>query len=106
MSNRTQIAVLEGIWDRLRPGRAARVRVPTSVTALDMDGSVLRVVRSGGRDAVDEVLSAPLELPADADRNDPAVMGAAIGAASTACFHRPRSTRSRASRTRVLQLSR
>ncbi len=81
MSNRGHFAGLAGIWDRLRPGRAARVRVPTSVTALDIDGAILRVVRSGARDAVDEVLSGTLELPVEVDRNDPAVLGAALGKA-------------------------
>jgi Tfp pilus assembly PilM family ATPase len=60
------------------------VRPPGSITALDVDGSVLRVVQTaprGGRPIVARISAERLDLPADADRSDPGVMGQAIAKA-------------------------
>ncbi|MBI5799208.1 MAG: pilus assembly protein PilM [Verrucomicrobia bacterium] len=64
--------------------REQRSRLPAQATALDVDGRSLRVVQTttrGGQPAVARVSVAPLNLPADADRTDPAVLGAAIAKA-------------------------
>jgi Tfp pilus assembly PilM family ATPase len=64
--------------------RERRSRTPTSVTALDLDGSMLRIaqttVRSGGP-SVTRVVGAPLEFAVDADRTSPEVVGKAIAKA-------------------------
>ena len=60
------------------------VRPPGSITALDVDGSVLRVVQTaprGGGPIVARISAERLDLPADAERSDPAVMGKAIAKA-------------------------
>jgi Tfp pilus assembly PilM family ATPase len=59
-------------------------RPPGSITALDVDGPLLRVVQTaprGNRIAVTRILAERLDLPADADRSDPTVMGKAIAKA-------------------------
>lgn len=81
MSNRFQIGGLAEVWDRLRSRGQPRTRVPSTVTALDLDGTTLRVVQCGPRGGVAQVFSGLLELPAEADRNDPGVMGAAVARA-------------------------
>ncbi|NBV20942.1 MAG: hypothetical protein EBS05_02960 [Proteobacteria bacterium] len=61
--------------------REQRPRLPAQATALDIDGRSLRVVQTttrGGQPAVSRVVVAPLNLPADADRTDAAVLGGAI----------------------------
>jgi Tfp pilus assembly PilM family ATPase len=60
-----------------------RVRRAGQITALDVDGSILRVVQAGtraNRPAVTRVDAAPLDLPPDADRQNPEVLGKAIRA--------------------------
>jgi Tfp pilus assembly PilM family ATPase len=61
-----------------------RVRTQGSVIALDLDGSLLRVVQTaprGSRMAVTRITAEQLNLPADTDRPDPAVVGKAIAKA-------------------------
>ena len=64
--------------------REQRSKLPAQATALDIDGRSLRVVQTttrGGQPAVARVSVAPLNLPADADRADAAVLGVAIAKA-------------------------
>lgn len=64
--------------------REQRSKLPAQATALDIDGRSLRVVVTttrGGQPAVARVSVTPLNLPADADRADPAVLGVAIAKA-------------------------
>lgn len=64
--------------------RKPRAKLPSQATALDLDSRSLRVVQPatrGGQPAVTRVSVAPLNLPADADRADAAVLGAAIAKA-------------------------
>jgi len=64
--------------------REKRQRTPTVVTAVDLDGNTVRVCqatqRSGGP-AVTRLASASLDLPVDANRSDPAVVGPALARA-------------------------
>ena len=60
--------------------REQHSRLPAQATALDFDSHSLRVVQPGGR-GISRITVAPLNLPADADRTDPAVLGAAIAKA-------------------------
>lgn len=55
--------------------RTARPPAPAAV--LDFDSRTLRVVLAGGT----RVVAAPLAVPADADRSDPAVLGGALAKA-------------------------
>ena len=64
--------------------REQRSKLPAQATALDVDGRWLRVVQTttrAGQPAVSRIAVAPLNLPADADRTDPAVLGTAIAKA-------------------------
>jgi len=64
--------------------REQRSKLPAQATALDIDGRSLRVVQTttrGGQPAVSRVSVVPLNLPADADRTDAAVLGAALAKA-------------------------
>lgn len=82
---------LTDLAGRLRsrfPGSASRQRASlrglAAATALEIDGTTLRVVeasRSGNAGRVDRVHTLPLELAADADRTDASVLGAAVGKA-------------------------
>ncbi len=66
------------------PRKRFHVRPPGSITALDVDGPVLRVVQTasrGGRPIVARISAERLDLPADADRSDPGIMGKAIAKA-------------------------
>lgn len=81
MSNRSQLAGLTALWSRIRSGGKPRARVPSTVTVLDLDGTTLRGVQSTGRGRVTQSWSVPLEFPTDADRNDGAVVGAAVARA-------------------------
>src|SRR5207253_1478086 len=57
---------------------------PGPVTAIDIDGQTLRVVQGAPKGdglAITKVASAKLDLAAEADRNDPTVMGRAIAKA-------------------------
>jgi Tfp pilus assembly PilM family ATPase len=59
-------------------------RAPALVTALDLDGQTLRVVQAvsrGDRPVITKVAAASLDLPQDADRSDPALIGHAIARA-------------------------
>ena len=80
---RKKIIPLKGLgFQQLR--RRFRVRQAGEITALDVDGPVLRVVQAATRGAdtiITRVAAAPLELAADADRSDPAVLAKAIRAA-------------------------
>jgi Tfp pilus assembly PilM family ATPase len=51
------------------------------VTVLDLDGLTLRVAQAVNGASVTLVATAPLDLPADADRNDPVATGAAVSKA-------------------------
>ena len=67
---------------RLR--KKQRPRVQGQVTALDVDGSTLRVVQAspdGDRISVTRIVAQRLEFAAEADRSDPNVLGAAIARA-------------------------
>ncbi len=73
-------------WNGLRLsfGRPRNVRRPGPVLALDLDSEVVRVaqvVLRGQGPAVTRVAVAPLTLKSEADRTDPAAMGAALAAA-------------------------
>lgn len=60
---------------RFRVGKAG------GCIAIDLDGSTLRAVQTAPREEsvlVSRIIAEPLELPADADRNDPVVIGRAI----------------------------
>ena len=48
---------------------------------LDLDGNTLRIAQASGRSALKLVATATLDFPADADRSDPAVAGAAVARA-------------------------
>lgn len=61
-----------------------RVRTPSVVTAIDIDGLSLRVVQCVPRGSVPDITfvsSAPLEFGPEADRSDPVLMGTAIAKA-------------------------
>lgn len=65
-------------------GQRTSLRGLAAATALEIDGSTLRVVeasRSATTGRVDAVHALPLELPSDADRTDAAALGAAIAKA-------------------------
>jgi len=65
----------------LKSALAKKRRLQGPVTAVEVDGSVLRVVSAaprGGSLSVTRIAAEKLELPDNADRSDPAVMGAAI----------------------------
>lgn len=57
--------------------RESRAKLPAQATALEFDSRSLRVVQPG----LSRVAVAPLNLPADADRTDAAVLGAALAKA-------------------------
>ena len=64
--------------------RKFRMRAPGSITALEIDGAVLRVVQTAqriSRAAVTRVAVAPLEFAADADAADPVALGKAVAKA-------------------------
>ncbi len=64
--------------------REQRAKLPAQATALDFDGRSLRVVQTttrSGQPAVARVSVTPLNLPADADRADAAVLGASLAKA-------------------------
>lgn len=66
---------------RLPFRRERRPRIPTAITALDLDGSMLRVAQTSVRNSgpvVMRVVAAPLEFPPDADRTNPEATGRAI----------------------------
>ena len=80
MGNRLRhLSVWLGRLRRLK--RDSGRRTPTLATAIDIDGTTLRVVQAGPRGRVIRLAAVPLEIPADADRNDPAILGAAVGRA-------------------------
>ena len=88
--------VLSGLLSRFPwPQRKHRVqRSPALVTSLDLDGQMLRVVQAvprGDRPGIARVAATALELPADADRADPAVMGRAVARALHTLNIRPTS---------------
>lgn len=60
-----------------RKSASSRAKLPAQAAALDFDSRVLRVVLPG----LSRVAVAPLQLPADADRADAAVLGAALAKA-------------------------
>lgn len=84
MAERTKLKLFS--WKALNvPLQRKRFRrAPSSFTALDVDGAVLRVVQTtprGSRTAITRIQAERLDLPADADRSDPVVMGKAIAKA-------------------------
>ena len=80
--------------DRL-PGREKarpKMRGLAAATALEVDGAVLRVAdaaRSGSSGKAGSVRALPLEFPADADRADAAILGAAVAKALARAKIRP-----------------
>jgi Tfp pilus assembly PilM family ATPase len=71
-------------WNVLALRRKFGVRPQGPITALDVDGQVLRAVQiasPGSRTAVTRIEAVRLDLAADADRSDPVVMGGAIARA-------------------------
>lgn len=101
MGNRLrQLAVR---WGRLRRWRRNRRGRPlTLVTALDVDGSTLRVVQSGPRERIIRLAGLPLELAADADKSDPVVLGAAVARALAKAGVRPENVVMGVPRARVI----
>ncbi len=79
MADRT--SALDPVLKRLGLRKETRPKAPSQVNALDVEGAILRVVQSSGKGVISRVHAAPLELAADADRNDPAVLGPAVGRA-------------------------
>ena len=77
---------LSALRDRIpgRQGSRTQQRGLPAATAVEVDGDTLRVAeatRSGSASRVESVRSVPLDLPEGADRNDPAVLGAAVAKA-------------------------
>lgn len=65
-------------------GQRASVRGLAAATALEIDGSTLRVVeasRAGNSGRADQVHALPLELPGETSRNDAGALGAAVARA-------------------------
>ena len=61
--------------------RKFRVRKAGGCIAIDLDGATLRAVQTAPRDEgvfVSRIIAEPLDIPSDADRNDPVVIGRAI----------------------------
>src|SRR5687767_5652054 len=83
MADKTRMqAALQPIdLDKMR--KKFRARKAGACTAIDLDGSILRAVQTAPRGdgvAISRIVAERLELPADADRNDPVVIGRAIAA--------------------------
>lgn len=82
MAERAQnMSFLLKALDFLPRGKRGGARRAGPVTALDLDGQTLRVVNTvprGSRAAVTRIVAGGLDLPANADRSDPEVMGKAI----------------------------
>jgi Tfp pilus assembly PilM family ATPase len=79
-------------WPDWPFGQKLNVRRPGPVTALDIEGQVLRIAQTaprGNGTAVTRVAVGQLEMPADADRSDPAIIGQAIGRALAGARVRP-----------------
>lgn len=79
--SRMQAALRPIDLDKMR--KKFRVRKAGACTAIDLDGSTLRVVQTTPRGEdfrVSRIVAERVELPADADRNDPALVGKAIAA--------------------------
>jgi len=85
---------LTRLRDRL-PGREnarPKSRGLASATAIEIDGAILRVAdaaRSGGTSRAGSARAIPLEFPADADRTDAAILGAAVARALAKAKIRP-----------------
>src|SRR5687767_14753501 len=77
MAEKLSVAPKPTDTERIR--RKLRARKPAPSTAIDVDGQVLRVVQTSAG-AITRVIARPLNLPADADRSDPNVLGRAIAA--------------------------
>ena len=79
--SRNKPVVLKGLrWQQFRKRFGVRRRGP--ITALDVDGSVLRAVNAsprGTRSVITRIVAERLEFPAAADRSDPLELGRAIG---------------------------
>lgn len=54
---------------------------PSVVTVLDLDGATLRVAQTSNRTTLNLVAAVALDLAPDADRSDPALVGASVGRA-------------------------
>lgn len=72
-----------GLRRKRRPSPIARL------TALDLDGTTLRVAHAQARGVFSRVAAVPLELPAEADRNDPLAVGLAVSRALAALGLKP-----------------
>ncbi len=90
------------VLQRLRLRRETRPKAPSQVTAIDLEGATLRIVQTSGRGVVSRVLNGTLEFPADADRNDPAVLGPALQRALNRLGVRPASVVMGVPRARVI----
>ncbi len=76
MADRTQL--IEGLLKRFGLRREPRPKMPSQITALDLEGLTLRVVQTRSRGVIGQVVSGALELAPEADRNDPTILGAAL----------------------------
>lgn len=71
-------------WPGAAGGARPASRGLVAATALEMDGSVLRIAeasRAGESGRVEQVRNVPLELPENADRTDPSLVGGAVAKA-------------------------
>ena len=85
-------------------GRRRQGRSPASglVTALDLDGTTLRVAQAGNRGSLKLVATVTLDLPPEADRTDPLLVGASVGRALAKLGLKPASVVMGVSRSRVV----
>ncbi len=79
MANR--LTQLLSAGTRRRQQGQRRPAAPGPVTVLDLDGTTLRIAQANGRSALKLVATATLDFPPDAERTDPAVVGAAVARA-------------------------
>jgi type IV pilus assembly protein PilM len=81
MADKARMKALRPIdLDKMR--KKFRTRKAGACIAIDLDGSTLRAVQtapSGEGFVVSRIVAEALEFPADADRNDPTMVGRAIG---------------------------
>jgi Tfp pilus assembly PilM family ATPase len=72
------------------------------VTVLDLDGSILRIAQANSRTTLKLVATAPLDLAPEADRTDPAVVGASVSRALAGLGMKPSSVVMGVGRPRVV----
>ncbi len=100
MADRTR--QLKELVSRLPFARERRPRTPTQATALEIDGTTLRVAMAGTGGKIARVAAIPLEFPADADRSDATVVGKAVGRALETLKWKPGAVVMGVSRARVV----